>query len=126
MTADTFRDLDKAREPARPEKERRRVASVSNGVDGNGALPPNWEVRHPRSADSNGQIYYYNTMTHKSKWDRPSFDEENGDTEHSRGIENTRAADDLDRGRSDRYPDATSKRPPSPLLVHHQKILTHS
>jgi hypothetical protein len=33
-------------------------------------LPPDWEVRHPRSGGS--EVYYYNTKTHESTWVRPT------------------------------------------------------
>lgn len=32
-------------------------------------LPPDWEVRNPRSGGS--EVYYYNTKTHESTWVRP-------------------------------------------------------
>ncbi|KAJ4496469.1 hypothetical protein C8R41DRAFT_268505 [Lentinula lateritia] len=34
------------------------------------SLPPNWEIRHPRSGEK--QVYYYNNRTHESTWTHPS------------------------------------------------------
>ncbi|GAW02883.1 hypothetical protein LENED_004563 [Lentinula edodes] len=34
------------------------------------SLPPNWEIRHPRSGGK--QVYYYNNRTHESTWIHPS------------------------------------------------------
>ena len=34
-------------------------------------LPPDWEARHPRSGGSD--VYYYNTKTHESTWERPTL-----------------------------------------------------
>jgi hypothetical protein len=34
-------------------------------------LPPDWEVRNPRSGGSD--VYYYNSKTHESTWDRPTL-----------------------------------------------------
>lgn len=33
------------------------------------SLPPNWEIRHPRSGEK--QVYYYNNRTHESTWTHP-------------------------------------------------------
>ncbi|KAH8101897.1 hypothetical protein BXZ70DRAFT_83831 [Cristinia sonorae] len=35
------------------------------------SLPPEWEVRHPRTG-GNRDVYYYNVKTHESTWVRPA------------------------------------------------------
>lgn len=37
----------------------------------NDSLPPNWEIRHPRS--DSGDVYFYNVVTFESTWTRPTF-----------------------------------------------------
>ncbi|KAF5356541.1 hypothetical protein D9758_008274 [Tetrapyrgos nigripes] len=34
-------------------------------------LPPDWQIRHPRSGGT--AVYYYNTRTHQCTWQRPSL-----------------------------------------------------
>ncbi|KAF8632160.1 hypothetical protein AX17_004901 [Amanita inopinata Kibby_2008] len=36
---------------------------------GDDQLPPNWEIRYPRSGGQD--LYYYNVVTHQSTWTRP-------------------------------------------------------
>ena len=55
----------------------KRSSEVSKPLDPEPSLPFGWEVRHPRSGDT-GQVYYYNTQTHESTWERPSSHESNG------------------------------------------------
>ncbi|EMD34650.1 hypothetical protein CERSUDRAFT_116825 [Gelatoporia subvermispora B] len=45
-------------------------SSSSDGRDSRDALPPNWEVRYPRTG-SRDSYYYYNVKTHESTWTRP-------------------------------------------------------
>ena len=57
------------------------ASSMVNGRDrerrnsikkpGGEPLPPDWEVRHPRSGGS--EVYYYNIKTHESTWVRPTL-----------------------------------------------------
>lgn len=55
------------------ERDRRRANGSSQhpAADDYGPLPPDWEIRRPRGAENNDQIYYYNTRTEESQWERP-------------------------------------------------------
>lgn len=48
------------------EKKNGKPISSADAVD---ALPPDWEVKQPRSGG--GGVYYYNVRTHQSTWTRP-------------------------------------------------------
>ena len=50
-------------------------------------LPPDWEVRHPRSGGPDA--YYYNTRTHESTWDRPTPTPPKGSRERHEGANGT-------------------------------------
>ena len=67
------------------EKERRRSNGSSKPVvsDEFGPLPPDWEVRRPRNATSEDQVYYFNSRTEVSQWIRPTF-KQSGKTSPSR------------------------------------------
>ena len=47
------------------------------------SLPPDWEIRHPRSGGS--EVYYYNTKTHESTWVRPVLNPPKGSRERNEG-----------------------------------------
>ncbi|KAF9653730.1 hypothetical protein BDM02DRAFT_1660518 [Thelephora ganbajun] len=44
-------------------------------------LPPDWEIRHPRSGGS--EVYYYNVKTHESTWVRPTLPPQKGSRERN-------------------------------------------
>ncbi len=48
---------------------RRRANGVVGAGDGDDPLPPNWEIRYPRTGGKD--VYYYNTKTDESTWSRP-------------------------------------------------------
>lgn len=57
--------------------ERRRVNGSpirSASSDDLPRLPPHWEVRRPRGDDTGERVYYYNTQTQQSQWERPAAD----------------------------------------------------
>jgi len=45
------------------------------------SLPPDWEIRHPRSGGS--EVYYYNTKTHESTWVQPTLVPSKGSRERN-------------------------------------------
>ncbi|EJD03247.1 uncharacterized protein FOMMEDRAFT_168263 [Fomitiporia mediterranea MF3/22] len=82
------------------------------------ALPPDWETRH----SSGGELYYYNTRTLVSQWDRPTLNGKapqmtTGDSYTGDNLAKTRDSGD---SRSDRFREtrefkqADRSRPPSP------------
>ena len=58
------------------DRERRNSIKKPSGEP----LPPDWEVRHPRSGGSD--VYYYNTKTHESTWTRPTLTPPTGSREN--------------------------------------------
>lgn len=50
-------------------------------------LPPDWEVRHPRSGG--GDVYFYNTKTHESTWVQPTPPPPKGSREWHEGANGT-------------------------------------
>ncbi|PIL27858.1 hypothetical protein GSI_11012 [Ganoderma sinense ZZ0214-1] len=48
---------------------RRRANGKVGAGDGDDPLPPDWEVRYPRTGGQD--VYYYNTKTDESTWTRP-------------------------------------------------------
>jgi hypothetical protein len=61
-----------SRNTGRAEWEKKTNGNISNDShnDDVDKLPPDWEVRHPRSGGRG--IYYYNVKTHKSTWTFPA------------------------------------------------------
>ena len=51
------------------------------------SLPPDWEIRHPRSGGSD--IYYYNTKTHESTWVQPTSTPSKSSRERGEGANGT-------------------------------------
>lgn len=50
-------------------------------------LPPDWEIRYPRSGGS--EVYYYNTKTHESTWVQPTLAPSKGARERDEGANGT-------------------------------------
>ena len=48
---------------------RRRANGKVGASDGDDSLPPDWEIRYPRTGGQDA--YYYNTKTDESTWTRP-------------------------------------------------------
>ena len=51
------------------------------------SLPPDWEIRHPRSGGSD--VYYYNTKTHESTWVQPTLAPSKGSRERGEDANGT-------------------------------------
>jgi hypothetical protein len=56
----------------RQDRERRHSSNGKPVSSGEEPLPPDWEVRQPRSGGRD--VYYYNVRTHMSTWTRPDLD----------------------------------------------------
>lgn len=50
-------------------------------------LPPDWEIRHPRSGGT--EVYYYNTRTHESTWALPTLTPPKGSRERNESANGT-------------------------------------
>lgn len=111
-----------AKAPRLTDKERRRANGSPDKIghpnsDEYGPLPPDWEVRLSRSAQS--QIYYFNTRTELSQWTRPAS---SGKPMSPRG--RSPRVSDRDRGRttpSPTYPRGRNGRHPSPIPPHRER-----
>ncbi|KAH8116180.1 hypothetical protein DFH11DRAFT_1725679 [Phellopilus nigrolimitatus] len=97
------------------------VKRLANGSKPSGRdsdeLPPGWVTRAPRDS-TNGEVYYFNTLTAESQWERPSVDDHYGKASPSSPRDRDRAdhedfpSDDKLPGgiRSDKHQDSQESR----------------